>query len=117
MIRTMTVVALFAFAGCTTAQTIYGPDGKQYTRIECNGLGLTHDACYARALEVCPQGYFLADEGTWESRPWSLAQSSGSSSAQRTAYRGSSQGTAQSQSSSFSSSSSVIYRHVVVACK
>ena len=117
MSRRLTLSMMLALAGCTTAQTMYGPDGRQYTRIECNGLALTHDACYARALEVCPQGYFLADEGTWESRPWSVAAASGSSSAQRTAFRGSSQGTSQSQYGSLASSSSIVYRHIVVACK
>ena len=115
--RSTLVTALLCLSGCTTAQTIYGPDGRQYTRIECNGIALTHDACYARALDICPQGYYLADLGTWESRPWSVAASSRSSSAQRTSFGGSSQATSQSQYGSLASSSSVIYRHIVVACK
>jgi hypothetical protein len=118
MLRIVTIGSLLALAGCATSQTIYGPDGRQYTRVECNGLALTHQDCYAKALAVCPQGYFLADQGTWESRPQSFAASWGSSSAQRTSVSGvGSQGTARSDRQSVAHSGGEIYRHVVVACK
>ena len=57
------LAAAFLLSGClTAAQKVHGPDGRQYTRIECNGAIQTMAACYDKANEVCPQGYFLAGQ-------------------------------------------------------
>jgi hypothetical protein len=118
MPRTLATTLLLALAGCTSSQTVYGPDGRQYTRIECNSHALSHGACYRRAMEICPQGYFLTDERTWESQPVSVDASWASSSAQRMSVPGvASQGSARSERQRIAYSGSEIYRHIVIACK
>ncbi len=53
-------LALASLSGCATSTLMYGPDGKPYQHIECNGEMLTMASCYEKAQSVCPKGYFLA---------------------------------------------------------
>lgn len=52
----LSIFALLAVAGCTTAQMIPRPDGSREFVIAC-GAGLGWNVCHNRAVEVCPTGY------------------------------------------------------------
>jgi hypothetical protein len=49
-------------AGCTgvTSTLRYSADGQAEFFIDCSGKPMTR--CYDRALELCPQGYFLTKD-------------------------------------------------------
>lgn len=55
------LVVVVALAGCVKTAPMYGPDGQQYTHISCSGGIDSMADCYNKAMEVCPQGYYLAD--------------------------------------------------------
>jgi hypothetical protein len=61
-----TILCLFAaalaLAGCSGVSSTlrYGADGQAEYFIDCSGKPMTR--CYERALELCPQGYFLTKE-------------------------------------------------------
>ena len=38
-----------------------GPSGKQGYSMRCSGMGRTLDACYQKAGEVYPSGYYFID--------------------------------------------------------
>ena len=49
-------------ASCSVAATpIHGRDGKPYQYLSCGGPFLSLSDCYAKANEVCPNGYRIAD--------------------------------------------------------
>ncbi|WP_036645395.1 hypothetical protein [Pantoea sp. A4] len=50
-----------ALAGCSTAQKISRPDGKNEYLIQC-GASSGWDVCYSKANEVCPAGYTDLDK-------------------------------------------------------
>lgn len=54
--------ALLAAAGCSSVNSTlrYGADGQAEFFIECSGQPMA--SCYRKALELCPQGYFLVTE-------------------------------------------------------
>lgn len=48
-----------SLAGCATATKMHGSDGREMYHVACDGMVLTWSACYKKALETCPGGYFL----------------------------------------------------------
>jgi hypothetical protein len=53
------LAAVLAFSACSAVSSTlrYGADGQPEFFIDCSGTAMTK--CYDRALELCPQGYFL----------------------------------------------------------
>ncbi|MCX5795549.1 MAG: hypothetical protein NTY77_08665 [Elusimicrobia bacterium] len=53
--------ALLAAAGCSGVNSTlrYGADGQPEFFVECTGQPMS--SCYRKALELCPQGYFLVE--------------------------------------------------------
>jgi hypothetical protein len=49
---------MFSLVGCTTVQTIPGPDGDQYY-IHCRSTAAN---CYQEAARRCPKGYEIIDK-------------------------------------------------------
>jgi hypothetical protein len=118
MRRILLMAGLVGLLGaCASATPVYGPDGKPYARIECNGAIQTLNACYEKALQICPNGYVLADEKQRTMGAVSARESGSSASSQRTSGGGMSQGTARSASYGYGFGAAPIYRHIVVACK
>lgn len=56
------LLAVLLLSGCATSTKMYGPDGKEYFFIACDGAGVPMSICYEKALEVCPNGYYLAGQ-------------------------------------------------------
>ena len=56
------VIALSGAAGCSGVSSIlrYGADGQPEYFVDCSGRPMT--SCYSRALNHCPQGYFLVKD-------------------------------------------------------
>ena len=48
--------------GCAvTSIRIYGSDGNPYEYVDCGGFVHSLKDCYAKASEICPSGYRVAD--------------------------------------------------------
>jgi hypothetical protein len=101
----MIALALLTSGCLTAAQKIHGPDGREYTRIECNGAIQTMAACFDKANEVCPRGYYLAGQN----------QQEGSRISTATANVSGNQFGFAGQSTALSAAPT--YRSLVVACK
>lgn len=56
------LASALALGGCSGANSSvrYGPDGQQEYFVDCSGKPMTR--CYGRALQLCPQGYFLVQD-------------------------------------------------------
>lgn len=48
-------------SACTTANEVYGPDGRPELLIAC-GASTPISVCHERAKDECPAGYALVDE-------------------------------------------------------
>ena len=66
------VLALLGLAGCTTSRPLTLPSGAQGQAISCGGKFNSIADCYAKAGELCPAGYDVADAET-DQRPVFLA--------------------------------------------
>lgn len=55
----MGIFLVISLAGCATATKMHGSDGKEMYHVACDGIALPWSACYKKALETCPGGYFL----------------------------------------------------------
>ena len=53
------VAATLALSGCAPIEPmpISGPSGAQAYTMKCSGAGRTIEMCYAKAGEICPNGY------------------------------------------------------------
>lgn len=61
--KTALILCTFALTGCTTAQEIKRPDGRQELLIAC-GAATGWNICHAEAAKRCPGGYeTLAQDG------------------------------------------------------
>lgn len=58
------VLTILLISGCATATRMYGADGNEMQLIECPGMAVPLGACFDKANEVCPRGYFLIDRQT-----------------------------------------------------
>jgi hypothetical protein len=56
--------ALLSACASIQPQSIRGPNGKPAYAMECSGFGRTLQACYAKAGEVCANGYTIVDKAT-----------------------------------------------------
>ena len=54
--------AVVVVLGCATSTKMYGPDGKEYFFIACDGIATPMSVCYEKAMEVCQNGYYLAGQ-------------------------------------------------------
>jgi hypothetical protein len=70
--RVVFAAAALGLAACSHAETqtvtlpnetqaITLPNGLQGQRISCNGTHQDYDSCFAKAGEVCPDGYDIVD--------------------------------------------------------
>jgi hypothetical protein len=57
---------ILSAVGCAevSPQPMSGPDGRQAYSMRCSGFGRTLEACYAKAGEICPNGYEVVDRAT-----------------------------------------------------
>lgn len=58
------VLVLLLLSGCAIETKINGPDGKTAHLIECDGAAVPMSVCYKKAAQVCPDGYYLAEQGS-----------------------------------------------------
>lgn len=80
------MLSILLLSGCATATTVYGPDGKAYTFIACDGSAIPMSYCYDKALEVCPHGYYLVDQ-KMHNGPITAAAVGGIASVQQFQYK------------------------------
>jgi hypothetical protein len=55
----LAVALSLAVTACATATPIYDQNGEAAMLISCDGAAVPMSACYNKAAEVCPGGYFL----------------------------------------------------------
>ena len=57
------LLATNALAACASIQPIQmrGPKGRVAYSMTCSGMGRTIEACFAKAGEICPNGYDIVD--------------------------------------------------------
>lgn len=53
------LISLALLSGCASVSTVYGPDGKEYKNVACDGASVPMKVCYDKAMEICPQGYYM----------------------------------------------------------
>ena len=54
----------FLVSSCATSSKMYGASGEEMYDIACPGLAVPMSVCYEKALQHCPQGYFLVERDT-----------------------------------------------------
>jgi hypothetical protein len=73
--RTATILAAVALAGCVTARPLTLPNGQQGEVIRCNGMARSMADCYEKAGATCPKGYDIVD-ANGEAHPMIVANNS-----------------------------------------
>ncbi len=58
------IVALASLYSCATASKTYDQHGDVVYDIACPGMAVPMSACYDKAIETCPKGYYLVDKDT-----------------------------------------------------
>lgn len=63
--------------GCASASKTYDQYGEPVYDVACPGMAVPMSACYDKALEVCPKGYYLVGKDTGSGSIGTLNSSNG----------------------------------------
>lgn len=59
------ILVVLVLGGCATATPVRtNPTGPGEYFIECNGLAVPWAKCFAKANQMCPNGYDIAEQAT-----------------------------------------------------
>lgn len=61
---TLMIAIIVNLVGCATASQTFDQSGEAVYDIACSGLAVPMSACYEKALQTCPKGYYLVSRDT-----------------------------------------------------
>lgn len=75
---TLVMLAVVPLYGCATVSKTYDQHGEVVYDIACPGMAVPMSACYDKAMEACPNGYYLVAKDTGSGSIGTLNSSGGS---------------------------------------
>lgn len=58
-------IMIQTLSGCVAVTPMHGTDGEKSLYVNCKNFGM--NACYHKANQLCPSGYYLIDQKTEQS--------------------------------------------------
>lgn len=74
------IIAVTSLYSCATASKTYDQHGEVVYDIACSGMAVPMSACYDKAMETCPKGYYLVGKDTGSGSIGTLNSSGGATS-------------------------------------